>query len=142
MLGRMQMAEALQLLREFLSSYNPDNPYENISHFDPNGEFIDPDEDPCQDCNDSCTPHCIASCSHNDSAFTCSDCSELRSDYCYAECALNERFEQFCPCDYCSHEQCIHDGCPDYARAVELGFQSNAADEEQTAEPAEPSQTI
>jgi hypothetical protein len=141
MLGRMLIAEALQLLREFLSSYNPDNPYENIAHFDPSGEFDDPDDDPCQGCDDSCTPHCIASCSHNDNAFTCSDCCEIRTDYCYDECILNERFERFCPCDYCSHQECIHDGCDDYQRAVELGFQQAPADEEAPAETTQGSNT-
>jgi len=140
MLGRMQVAETLQLLKEFLSSYNPDNPYENISHFDPYDEYVDPDEDPCQGCDDSCTPHCITSCRHNDSIFTCSDCTEMRTDYCYGECALNEQFEVFCPCDYCNHEHCIHDECPDYARAVELGIQQAPANEDEAAEPVESSQ--
>ncbi len=65
LIGKMRYAEALQLLHSFLSSYNSENPYEKIGHFDPSGEYQDEDDDPCEDCDDKCTPYCIFSCDHN-----------------------------------------------------------------------------
>ena len=46
LIGRMRYAEALQLISKFLSSYNSENPYEKIGHFDPSGEYQDEDDDP------------------------------------------------------------------------------------------------
>ena len=53
MLGTMRIAEALQTLHAFLSTYNPDNPFEKISHFDPEEEYSDEDENPCENCDES-----------------------------------------------------------------------------------------
>jgi len=101
LIGKMRYAEALQLLHTFLSSYNSENPYEKIGHFDPSGQYQDEDEDPCEDCDDKCTPYCIFSCDHNTDIFTCEDCCEHRSQYCYEECEHNADFERFHPCDDC-----------------------------------------
>jgi hypothetical protein len=101
LIGRMRYAEALQLIGKFLSSFNSENPYEKIGHFDPSGEYQDEDEDPCEDCDDKCAPYCIFSCDHNTDIYTCDDCCEHRSQYCYEECDHNEDFERFHPCDNC-----------------------------------------
>jgi hypothetical protein len=101
LVGKLRYAEALQLLHSFLSSYNPENPYEKIGHFDPSGEFQDEDEDPCENCDDRCTPFCIFSCDHNTDIYSCEDCCEHRSQYCYEECDHNVDFERFHPCDNC-----------------------------------------
>ena len=108
LLGKLRYAEALQLLHSFLSSYNPDNPYEKISHFDPSGEYRDEDEDPCEDCDEKCTPHCIFSCEHNAGSFTCEDCGDLRTSYCYEECEHNAHHERFHPCDECESKGTEH----------------------------------
>ncbi len=121
LIGRFQYAEALQVLSEFLSSYNPEGPYEKIGAFDPTGEFVDPDEDPCENCDDCCTPYCIATCEQNDDRFGCSDCNEQRSEYCYTECSLNEGFSIYSPCDDCEDEggEKCYLSCP-YNRKWEL----------------------
>jgi len=99
-IGRMRIAEALTLLHDFLSSYNEDGPYIRIGRFDPNYE--DPDDQPCDDCEDYHTPYCINECSHNDGNYCCSDCSEYRTDYCYQECGYNQPgFILISPCDAC-----------------------------------------
>jgi hypothetical protein len=108
LIGKMRYAEALQLLSQFLASYNPDNPYEKVSHFDPSGEYRDEDDDPCQDCDDKCTPYCIFSCEHNGDIYTCSDCCELRTEYCYRECDHNEDHERFHPCEECEQKGTEH----------------------------------
>ena len=101
LIGKMRYAEALQLLFSFLTSYNSENPYEKIGHFDPSGEYQDEDDDPCENCDDKCTPYCVFSCDHNTDVYTCSDCCEHRSQYCYEECEHNADFERFHPCDDC-----------------------------------------
>ena len=45
LIGRMRIAEALQVLHTFLSSYNREGAYESISRFDPTGEYVDEEED-------------------------------------------------------------------------------------------------
>jgi hypothetical protein len=94
MIGSMRIAEALQVLYEFLGQYNPDNPFERISHFDPAGNYKDEDN-PCEDCDDSCTPYCIHECRENDGQYGCSDCCDYRSDYCYLDCDYNQDFSEF-----------------------------------------------
>jgi hypothetical protein len=101
LIGKMRYAEALQLLHTFLSSYNSENPYEKIGHFDPEGQYQDEDDDPCEDCDDKCTPYCIFSCDHNTDIYTCQDCCDHRSQYCYEECEHNADHERFHPCDDC-----------------------------------------
>jgi hypothetical protein len=108
MLGSMRVAEALQVLYEFLCEYNPDNPYEKISSFDPTGEYYDEDDNPCENCDESCTPYCIHECSENNGRYECGDCCDYRTDYCYQDCDYNQNFEQFKPCDDCSDEGTEH----------------------------------
>ncbi|MBM4030157.1 MAG: hypothetical protein FJ291_00035 [Planctomycetes bacterium] len=104
-IGRMRIAEALSLLREFLNSYNPDNPYIKIGRFDPDYSGEE-DENPCEDCEERCTPYCIMSCPHSDMAdYTCSDCCDYRTDYCYGECEANRTFNYVHPCDDCDHDR-------------------------------------
>ncbi len=104
MLGSMRIAEALQVLHEFLCEYNPDSPHERISRFDPTGDYYDEDDNPCENCDESCSPYCIHECRENDGQYSCSDCCDYRSDYCYQDCDYNQNFEQFSPCDDCSDE--------------------------------------
>ena len=108
MLGSMRIAEALQVLYEFLSNYNLGNSYEKISHFDPTGEYQDEDDNPCEDCDDSCTSYCIQECHENDGQYNCSDCCDYRTEYCYLDCEYNQNFSQFHPCDNCSDEGTNH----------------------------------
>lgn len=108
MLGSMRVAEALQVLYAFLCEYNPDSPYEKISRFDPTGQYYDEDDNPCENCDESCSPYCIFECGENNGQYECSDCYEYRTDYCYSECSYNEDFERFSPCDDCSDEGTKH----------------------------------
>ncbi|MCX6069394.1 MAG: hypothetical protein NTU91_00835, partial [Chloroflexi bacterium] len=102
--GRMRLAEALTLLYDFLSSYNSDGPYIRIGKFDP--EYNDPDDNPCDDCDDYHSPYCICECSHNDGNYCCSDCAEYRTDYCYQECSYNlPGFQYISPCDSCEESE-------------------------------------
>ncbi len=148
LVGKMRYAEALQLLHSFLSSYNPENPYEKIGHFDPSGQYADEEEDPCEDCDEKCTPYCIFSCEHNNDMYSCQDCCEYRSAYCYEECEHNSDHERFhpcddcdskggehcylkCrynkewqlqnPCDDCEEEECLNQRCDYFARKEKLG---------------------
>ena len=98
MLGTMRISEALQSLHAFLSAYNPDNPYEKISRFDPAGEYCD-DENPCDDCDERCSPYCIFECSNNNGQYECEDCNDRQTDFCYIECSYNENFSRFSPCE-------------------------------------------
>lgn len=108
MLGSMRVAEALQVLYEFLCEYNPDSPHERISRFDPTGQYYDEDDNPCENCDESCSPYCIFECGENNDQYTCRDCYEHRTDYCYSECSYNEGFEICSPCDDCSDESTEH----------------------------------
>ena len=108
MLGSMRIAEALQVLYEFLCEYNPDSPYEKISRFDPTGQYYDEDDNPCENCDESCSPHCIFECGENNDQYSCRDCYEHRTDYCYSECSYNEDFERCSPCDDCGDESTEH----------------------------------
>jgi len=108
MLGSMRIAEALQVLYEFLCEYNPDSPYEKIGHFDPTGDYYDEDDNPCENCDESCGPYCIHECRENNGQYECSDCCDYRTDYCYLECSYNENFERFSPCDDCGDEGTEH----------------------------------
>jgi hypothetical protein len=104
LLASMRIAEALQLIYEFLSSYSPETgPYEKISHFDPTGSFVDEEDNPCEDCSESCSPFCIASCGTNDGCYATDDCCEYRTEYCYTECNHQE-ICQLSPCDNCDDE--------------------------------------
>jgi hypothetical protein len=108
LLGSMHIAEALQILHEFLCSYSPDTtPYESIAHFDPNGTFRDENDNPCENCDESCSPYCVARCSNNDSRYSSSDCSEYRSTFCYAQCD-NQQFCDLSPCDNCDDNRTQH----------------------------------
>ena len=81
-----------------------DGPYIRIGKFDP--EYNDPDEDPCDDCEDYHSPYCICDCSHNDGNYSCSDCGEYRTDYCYSECSYNvPGFQYISPCDPCEESE-------------------------------------
>lgn len=102
LIGRTRFAEALQLIHNFLCSYNPENPFEKISRFDPTGMYEDPNENPCEDCDDRCSPYCVNSCSENDGYFSCSDCCYFRTEYCFTDCEYNEGFDLIHPCDDCS----------------------------------------
>jgi len=112
LIGRMRIADALQVLHTFLCSYNRDGAYESIAHFDPTGEYADPNDDPCQDCDERCSPYCINRCEHNDAFYGCGDCYDYRTSFCYEECEYNEGYELVHPCngcdqsstDYCSLE--------------------------------------
>jgi hypothetical protein len=102
LIGRLRLAEALQLLHAFLSSYNGENPFERIGRFDPDGAYSDESEDPCEDCDEKCSAFCVCSCDNNDGAYSCEDCYDARTDSCYRECSRNEDYAQFHPCDGCS----------------------------------------
>jgi len=107
-IGRMRIAEALTLLHDFLSSYNHEGAFVRIGKFDP--DYDDPDEDPCEDCQEYHSPYCICECSHNEGLFCCADCGEYRTDYCYQECSYNvPGFQYVSPCDDCeeSEEHCF-----------------------------------
>lgn len=108
MLGSMRIAEVLQVLYEFLCEYNPDSPYEKISSFDPTGQYYDEDDNPCENCDESCSPYCLFECRENEGQYTCSDCYEYRTEYCYSECSYNEDFERFKPCDDCRDRDTEH----------------------------------
>ncbi len=108
MLGAMRIAEALQVLYEFLCEYNPDSPHERISRFDPTGQYYDEDDNPCENCDESCSPYCIFECGENNEQYTCRDCYEHRTDYCYSECSHNKDFEMCSPCDGCDDENTEH----------------------------------
>ncbi len=108
LIGSMRMAEALQLLYQFLSSYNPDSPYEKISHYDPTGKYYDEEDEPCENCDESCSGYCIFECDHNTGQYTCMDCYDYRTDYCYLECEHNEDFVRFSPCDDCREKATEH----------------------------------
>ncbi len=107
MIGSMRMAEVLTVLHEFLCQYNSGNPYEKIGSFDPTGQYEDEDN-PCEDCNDSCSPYCINECGSNDGQYSCRDCNDCRSEYCYIECDYNQDFDKFSPCDDCSESGTKH----------------------------------
>jgi hypothetical protein len=77
----MRIAEVLTLLYDYLSPYNPDGPYIRIGKFDLN--YNDPDDNPCEDCEDYHSPHCVMEREHNDGNYCCSDCNEYREDYCF-----------------------------------------------------------
>jgi hypothetical protein len=114
LIGRLRIAEALQVIHSFLSSYNREGAYETISHFDPTGQYEDEEEDPCQDCDDCCSPYCINRCDHNDSRYGCGDCYEYRSEFCFEECEYNSGYELVHPCEGCdqaSTEHCFLE-CP------------------------------
>ena len=101
MIGQLRIAEALQVLYQFLVSYEPGGAYVKIGKFDRTGEFDDPDDDPCEDCEDKYTPYCIYQCEHNeDGCYTCNDCNDYRTEYCYAECQYNQDLS---PCDDCKY---------------------------------------
>ena len=107
-IGRMRVFEALTLLYDFLASYNPDGPFVRIGKFDDN--YDDPDENPCEDCEDYHSPYCVCECPHNDGLYSCADCCEYRTDYCYRECEYNVPGFEYCsPCDECeeSKEYCF-----------------------------------
>ncbi len=115
LIGKLRYAEVLQLLHSFLSSFNAENPYERLGHFDPSGQYQDEDDDPCESCDEKCTPYCVFSCEHNSDIYTCSDCCEYRSEYCFTECEHNADFERFHPCESCErkgtqecHLECLH----------------------------------
>ena len=108
MLGSMRIAEALQVLYEFLCEYNSASPYEKIGHFDPTGQYYDEDDNPCENCDESCNSYCIFECRENNGQYECSDCCEYRTEYCYQDCDYNENFERFSPCDDCSDEGTEH----------------------------------
>jgi len=108
MLGSMRIAEALQVLHEFLCEYNSDSSYEKISHFDPTSQYYDEDDNPCESCDESCSSYCIFECGENNGHYNCEDCYEYRTEYCYLECSYNEDFERFSPCDDCSDEGTEH----------------------------------
>jgi hypothetical protein len=114
LIGRLRIAEALQVIHSFLSSYNREGAYETISHFDPTGEYEDEEEDPCQDCDECCSPYCINRCDNNDSRYGCGDCYEHRSEFCFEECEYNSGYELVHPCEGCdqaSTEHCFLE-CP------------------------------
>jgi hypothetical protein len=104
LIGKLRVAEALQVIHQFLCSYNPANPYEKIGRFDPSGEYHDEDDDPCQDCDEKCSPYCIFECGSNDGQYNCRDCCNYRTDECYRECSHNEGYEYVHPCEGCSDE--------------------------------------
>ena len=108
LLGSMRIAEALQLLHEFLCSYSSEGgPYEKIGAFDPTGRFVDENENPCENCDESCAPYCIGGCGNNEGSYGCSDCSEYRTSYCYQRCD----YRQYCdlsPCDDCEDSNTEH----------------------------------
>jgi len=108
MLGSMRIAEVLQVLYEFLCEYNRDSPYEKISNFDPTGDYYDEDDNPCENCDESCSPYCIHECRENNGQYECSDCYDYRTEYCYLDCSYNENFERFSPCDDCGDEGTEH----------------------------------
>ena len=108
LLGKMRIAEALQVLHSFLSSYNREGAYESIAHFDPTGEFVDQEDDPCQDCDERCSPWCINRCQNNDGLFGCGDCYDYRSSFCFEDCEFNSAFELVHPCDGCDQEATDH----------------------------------
>jgi hypothetical protein len=108
MIGKMRIAEALQVIHQFLCSYNSENPYERISHFDPNQEYQDEDDDPCHDCDEKFTSYCIFECGSNDAQFGCSDCNDYRTDYCFSECPHNQDYESVHPCARCTDEATRH----------------------------------
>lgn len=108
MLGSFRIAEALATLYEFLCEYDSDSPFERISHFDPTGQYYDEDDNPCENCGESCTPYCIHECGDNTGQYQCEDCCDYRTDYCYTECSYNEDFERFSPCDACDDEGTEH----------------------------------
>jgi hypothetical protein len=94
----LRINELLPLLHEFLCSYNPDNPYSNISNFDVDGEYEgDESDDPCDDCDDLGTPYCVRRCSYRDGDY---ECNEYRSNFCYEECEYNSECG-LSPCDDC-----------------------------------------
>jgi hypothetical protein len=108
LLGSMRIAEALVLLHEFLCSYSSEGgPYEKIGAFDPTGRFVDENENPCENCDESCAPYCIGGCGNNEGSYCSSDCSEYRSSYCYRRCD----YRQYCdlsPCDDCDDSNTEH----------------------------------
>ena len=110
LLGSMRIAEALQLMYEFLCSYSLEGtPFEKIRMFDPTGHFVDEndDESPCENCEEHCLPYCIGGCGTNDGMYRSSDCSEYRSSFCYDEC----EYSQYCdlsPCDDCEDADTEH----------------------------------
>jgi len=109
MIGRCRIGDVLNLLHAFLLGYNPGNAYERIGRFDPSGEYQDEDENPCDNCDDSSTPFCIAECTTNDGFYGARDCCDYRTDYCYAECQYNgEGCLALSPCDECEHEGTAH----------------------------------
>ena len=151
MIGSMRIAEALQVLYEFLCQYNPDNPYERISHFDPTGRYYDPDDNPCETCDECCSPYCIFECRENEGQYECYDCVEYRTDYCYFECRYNEGrikpcddcedkgtehcylncpyntdWHLQCPCDDCEFEKCGSE-CPYFKKLQQLKEQAKNA---------------
>ena len=101
LIGRMRIAEALQVLHRFLCSYNREGAYESIAHLDPTGQYVDGEADPCQDCDERCSPYCINRCEHNDAYYRCGDCYDYRSEFCYQECEYNEGYELVHPCEGC-----------------------------------------
>ena len=101
LIGRMQFAEALQIIHTFLSSYNPTSPYEKIGSFDPTGSYID-DDNPCEHCSNCCDIYCIMECGCNQGFYGCTDCIDYRTDFCFGECRYNHDYEMVNPCDDCS----------------------------------------
>lgn len=122
LVGSLRVAEALQVLRSFLESYNPRGAYEKLSVFAP--DLIDEDDeegsDPCGDCDERHTSYCILDCGENSGQFTCSDCGEFRSEDCYTSCRQNRDWSVASPCDDCEHKECVGEKCPYYAHRKEL----------------------
>ena len=119
LVGRMRFAETLQILHRFLCSYNRDGAYERIDRFDPTGQYVDGDDDPCEDCDEKCSPWCIHGCEHND-WYACRDCYEYRTAWCFQECEYNRDWSLQDPCDPCEHEACLEHECPYFKKKCEV----------------------
>jgi len=115
----MRFAEALQILHRFLCSYNREGAYERIGDFDPTGEYVDENDDPCENCDEKCSPWCIHGCEHND-WYSDRDCYDYRTEWCFLECEYNEDWSLQDPCDTCGHETCLEAECPYFKKKCEV----------------------
>jgi len=122
LLAEVDYAGLLQVLVQFLESYNDGNPYLKIEHWDPN--YRDGDEQErifencwesvsnfdCVDCSDDACPY------HDDAEYRCwenssiRECIACRIDRCrYQEQALVQCRSDHQPCECV---ECEHDSCP------------------------------
>lgn len=112
-IGRFQLSQVFGLAHALLCSYNSGGgPFEDISRFDPNGDYEEEKKDLCEECEDVGTPYCAQRCD-NRSGNGCDDCDDRSNEtYCFDECDYNEDWGLRHPCCNCAREGEQISECP------------------------------